>query len=186
MKGFRRIDVQRIKITDNVFRLIGRENLLITAGTLRNYNTMTAAWAALGFLWNKCVAIIYIRPQRYTYGFAERQKRFTLSFFGPRYRRVLDYCGTHSGRDVDKARATGLTAIAAGPASVGFREARLVLVCRKLYRQDLAGDRFLDRALRMKVYPKRDFHRFYIGEIEQCHVRPSPPAVRKARPRVKR
>ncbi len=181
MKGFRSVDVKRISLTNNVFQLIGYENFLITAGTLKDYNTMTAAWAGLGYLWNKCVAIIFVRPQRYTYRFTERFSRFTLSFFSPRYRPALTFCGTHSGRNVDKPRATGLTPVLTGTAAVCFREARFVLECRKLYRQDLAAGCFLDRALQKKVYPKRDFHRIYIGEIVKCYVKSARTTSKKAR-----
>lgn len=183
MKGFRTVDVKRTLLTDNVFRLIGQENFLITAGTLKKYNTMTAAWGGLGYLWNKCVAIIFVRPQRYTYRFTEQHRYFTLSFFESEYRRALDFCGTHSGRNVDKARATGLTPVWAGSDSVGFREARFVLECRKLYRQDLAADCFLDRRLRKKVYPKHDFHRVYIGEIVKCYIKTTRTSLKKSRSR---
>jgi len=50
---------------------------------------------------------------------------------------------------------------------VYFGEARLVLACRKLYFQDIAPERFLD--LRIEgMYPKKDYHRMYVGEIIQC------------------
>ena len=34
-------------------------------------NTMTASWGGTGILWNKPVAFIFIRPQRYTYELIE-------------------------------------------------------------------------------------------------------------------
>ena len=68
-------------LRDNPFRLVGREWMLITAGTLDAFNTMTASWGALGHLWERDVAICYVRPQRYTCGFMERSSVYTLSFF---------------------------------------------------------------------------------------------------------
>lgn len=171
MKSFKTVNVMRVSITDNVFRLIGKDNFLITAGHLKVYNTMTAAWATMGFLWNRCLAIIFVRPQRHTFHFTERFRYFTLSFFEEKYRPALDFCGTHSGRDCDKAAVTGLTPIATAQGSVAFKQARLILECRKLYAQDLASRCFLDRALRQRIYPRRDFHRFYIGEIVNCYVK---------------
>ncbi len=64
-----KIDPKDLK--DNVFSLIGERWALITAGTRERCNTMTASWGGLGVLWNKPVATVYIRPQRYTYRFAE-------------------------------------------------------------------------------------------------------------------
>ena len=40
-------------------------------------------------LWGKPVATVYIRPQRYTLEFVEREDCFTLSFFGEEYRKAL-------------------------------------------------------------------------------------------------
>ena len=57
--------MQQIDITElgkeNVFELIGKEWGLVTAGTLDNFNMMTVSWGALGELWGKHVAIIFIR-----------------------------------------------------------------------------------------------------------------------------
>jgi len=157
-------------IRDNVFKLIDSDWMLITAGTLKGWNTMTASWGGLGILWNKPVAFCFVRPTRHTFGFMEKNDRFTLSFFTERYRAALNLCGTKSGRDTDKARATGLTPVAGRRGFTSFAQARMVLECRKLYFQDLNPKAFLDSAI-IKNYPKRDFHRMYIGEITRCLVK---------------
>ena len=74
-------------ITDNVFKLIDKDWMLVTAGTLEHYNTMTASWGHMGIMWNLPVAIAWIRPQRHTFGFAEKYSHYTLSFFTEKYRR---------------------------------------------------------------------------------------------------
>jgi flavin reductase (DIM6/NTAB) family NADH-FMN oxidoreductase RutF len=70
-------------------------------------------WGGFGVLWRKNVAWCVIRPQRYTYEFVERADSFTLSFFQERYRSALELCGSKSGRDTDKFKAGGLTAVPA-------------------------------------------------------------------------
>lgn len=157
-------------IPDNAIRLIGDDWMLITAGTLDSYNTMTASWGALGVLWGRPVAFCFVRPQRHTYGFIERHDTFSLSFFRERYRNALTFCGTKSGRDVDKAREAGLTALAGNDGTVHFEQARLVFECRKLYFQDIDPDRFLDPAI-ADNYPKQDYHRMYVGGITRCLLR---------------
>jgi flavin reductase (DIM6/NTAB) family NADH-FMN oxidoreductase RutF len=170
-KPFEAIAVEALP--DNPFRLIGEEWLLITAGTPARYNTMTASWGGLGVLWNCKVAMVFVRPTRYTYEFMEAQPVFTLSFLDSRWRDALDYCGSHSGREVDKAAQTGLTPVPADCGSVTFAQARLVLECRTLYSDDLKPARFLDPAIETK-YPKKDYHRMYVGEILRCwSARPS-------------
>ncbi|MHB8846404.1 MAG: flavin reductase family protein [Nitrospirota bacterium] len=153
-------------LTDNPFKLIGADWMLITAGAAESYNTMTASWGGLGVLWERKVATCYIRPNRHTFGFVERSPNFSLSFFGEQHRKALQYCGTHSGRNTDKVKDAGLTPVKEG-GFIYFNEARLVLVCRKLYAQDIDPALFLDPAIE-SMYPQKDYHRMYIGEIVKC------------------
>ena len=155
------IDIRSIH--DNPFALIGDQWTLITAGDQNVYNTMTASWGGLGVLWSRPVATVYVRPQRYTYGFMEKNDYFTLTFFAPGERReALNLCGSKSGRDMDKFAASGLTAAFAACGAPYVAEGELVLVCRKLFAQDLEAESFLDRTIIDKNYPGGDFHRMYV------------------------
>ncbi len=169
MNDFR--TVKPTALQDNVFHSIGSDWMLVTAGTPTDFNTMTASWGGQGVLWNKNVAFAFVRPQRYTFEFMERELYFTLSFFDAAHRSALQYCGSHSGRDVDKMAATGLTPLPTPHGSVAFTQARLVFVCHKLYAQDLAGEHFIVPEVREEVYPTRDFHRLYVGEIMECWIK---------------
>ncbi len=151
-------------IADNAFRLIADDWFLVTAGSIRNYNTMTASWGTVGELWNRKVAICFIRPTRYTYEFMEKNDLFTFSFFDEKYRDVLKLCGTRSGRDIDKMAGIGLTPKLSENGTVFFEEARLVMECRKIYHHDFDPAKFLYESIE-KEYPKKDYHRMYIGEI---------------------
>lgn len=156
------------ELKDNFFHLINKEWMLVTAGNSVSYNTMTASWGTTGILWNRPVAICFVRPHRHTFQFTEKHDGFTLSFFDHRYREVLDFCGTHSGRDIDKAAQTGLKPVQTPLGSIAFEQARLVLECRKIYADFLKPDHFIVPEIAAKNYPGRDFHRFYIGEIVGC------------------
>ena len=61
---FEKVDIHSLNF--NPFDKIGKDWLLISATKSGKTNTMTASWGTLGHLWNKDVAIIFIRPQRYT------------------------------------------------------------------------------------------------------------------------
>jgi flavin reductase (DIM6/NTAB) family NADH-FMN oxidoreductase RutF len=152
-------------ITDNVFKLLDKDWMLVTAGGLDHFNTMTASWGHLGILWSLPVAIAYVRPQRYTYQFTNRYPYYTLSFFTEAYRPILQFCGSRSGKNVDKIAETGLTPVETERGNVIFNEARLVLECKKIYEDDLKKKNFLLPEVAKKNYPKDDFHRFYMGEI---------------------
>ena len=160
---FERIDPK--SLDQNVFSMIGDQWMLLTAGTREKCNTMTASWGGLGVLWGKPVATVYIRPQRYTLEFVEREEWFTLAFFGEEYRKALALCGSKSGRDIDKVKECGFTVETADGAPY-FAEADLVLVCKKAYWQDMDPTHFLDGEIDGKWYPEKDYHRIFIGEIE--------------------
>jgi flavin reductase (DIM6/NTAB) family NADH-FMN oxidoreductase RutF len=103
----------------------------------------------------------------------EGAEHYTLCFFAKEHQAVLDYCGSHSGRDVDKIAATGLTPVAdEATGATYFAEARLALVCRKLYAQNLTAESFGDRGIIGETYGKADFHRMYIGQIVRGLVVP--------------
>ncbi|MDR2479787.1 MAG: flavin reductase family protein [Treponema sp.] len=154
---------------------IAEEWMLITAGSTAagagSWNTMTASWGALGELWGKDVAFMFIRPTRHTRAFADSSLLFTLSFFDKQHHPALAFCGEKSGRDYDKAAETGLTPIvfggdiARGRASgaVAFKEASEIIICRKIYTHDFDPAQFLDPSIE-KNYPHKDYHRMYIGE----------------------
>jgi len=165
ISDFKKIDPK--DFSGNIIQKIGFDWMLITAGNPEKFNTMTASWGGMGFLWNKPVAFIFIRPQRFTYEFAELNEYFTLHFFEEKYREILNFCGSKSGRDVDKIAKTGLTVFNSPNNNVYFGQSYLQMECRKLYFDDLNPDHFLDEKI-IRNYPKNDFHRFYIGEIVDC------------------
>ena len=153
----------------NVFSAIGERWMLITAGTAGECNTMTASWGGLGVIWGAPSATCYIRPQRYTKEFVDREEYFTLAFFGEEYRPALSLCGSKSGRDVDKVKECGFTVKSAACGAPYFEEAGVVLVCRKRFAQDMDPEN-MPREIKDKWYPQRDYHTLYIGEIVEVLV----------------
>ncbi len=168
---FREIKPERLN--KSPFKLIGSDWMLITAGSAKKYNMMTASWGGFGVLWNKNICFCVIRPGRYTYGFMEKSKKFTLSFFDKRYKSLLEFCGSNSGRDVDKTERTGLTPVRGREGAVYFKQASLVIICKKIYYQQIDPRRFLDPGIH-KNYPKKDYHRMYVGQVVRCLIRSSP------------
>ena len=151
-------------LSDNVFSLIGDKWMLITAGSADDCNTMTASWGGLGILWGAPVATCYIRPQRYTKEFVDREEYFTLTFFEEEHRQALALCGSKSGRDVDKVKECGFTVKTAPCGAPYFEEASLVLVCRKRFAQEMDPAN-IPEDVKASVYPTQDYHTMYIGEI---------------------
>jgi flavin reductase (DIM6/NTAB) family NADH-FMN oxidoreductase RutF len=159
-------------MTFNLFNLIGDEWMLVTAGDENSCNTMTASWGHLGCLWgqNDPTAVIYLRPSRYTKEFVDEKGWFSLCVMDKSFKKQMAYLGSVSGRDEDKIGKAGLTPVYADN-TVYFEEAKLVLVCKKLYQSELQGSGFLYQETIDENYPQRDFHTMYVGKKEKVLVR---------------
>ena len=149
------------------------EGFLVTVGSgieHGKWNTMTAGWGSIGFLWNKLTAAVYIRPTRYTSEFTDREDYMTLSFFEENDSWAKDMLA-FSGRDADKAKKTGLKPVMLEDGVIAFEQAKTVLVCRKLYRSEFDMDLFVDPQIIIDSYPKKDFHYVYICEIVSVYTK---------------
>lgn len=163
------MQLKEIKLLEenfNPFESIGKGWCLITAGNEQSFNTMTASWGSLGVMWSKNVATVVIRPQRRTIGFINENDYFTISFFDEEHRDILKYCGSHSGRDVNKVKETGLIPFTI-EGTVSFEQAKKVLVCRKLYAQKIDPECFIDKDL-LSNYPDNDYHIAFVSEIKKA------------------
>lgn len=157
-------EIKPTEISENALKLIGEDWALVTSGCEEKFNTMTISWGGAGIMWGKPVAFTFIRPQRYTFEFMENNDYYTMSFFDEEYRDALKFCGSKSGRDYDKVKETGLTPKFTENGVPYFEEAKLVLVCKKLYAQDLNKESIIDNESVDKWY-NNDFHKMYISEI---------------------
>lgn len=160
------------KETDkNFFTAIGKEWMLISADKNDGSNNMmTASWGGIGVFWGKDICFCGIRPQRYTFEFAEEAEHIALCFFKEEHRRVLEICGAKSGRDIDKAAETGLTPIKLGNIT-GYEQAYMIIEAKKLYVDDLKKGCFIDKTLTSKFYADNDYHRIYVCEIENIYIK---------------
>lgn len=161
-----RIDYTQLEL--NPFSMIGSESFLLTAGTMNDWNTMTAGWGGLGYIWEEPAAFVFVRESRFTYSFIDRHDRFTLSFFPPEMKDALAFCGTHSGRDTNKAKEAGLTPISLDGA-VSFAEANLVFSCRKASKTVIDESSMIDSSI-LKLYPQHDWHSMFIGFIDGVYI----------------
>ncbi len=166
MDNFKNISPKNL---ENAIKLIGSDWMLITVRDKENgrTNAMTASWGAMGVLWNKTVCICFVRPQRHTHELLENESEFSIAFFDEEYRAALRLCGKESGREVDKLNKCGLSTCELDGVPV-INEAKLVLICKKLYEDELKKDAFLDQAL-LSNYANGDYHTFYVCEIKQAY-----------------
>lgn len=167
----KKTDVKELK--DNFFETISKEWMLVTAGNKDKYNMMTASWGGTGWLWNMPVAMIFIRPERFTHELIEDNATLTLSFLGnsPEMRKAYNFCGSKSGRDFDKAAETGLVPTETENGNITFAQARLTLECRKLYKDAIKPECMIDKSLE-KWYGEGHggYHDVYVLEIINAYV----------------
>lgn len=159
-------EIKHENFQENAFEMIGKDWPLITAEKDGKVNTMTASWGGVGVLWNKKVAYIFIRPQRYTKEFVDFSDRLSVCVLPNSYRKELAYLGNVSGKDEDKISNANLKVQKYEDVPY-FDEARLTLICRKLYAQDLKEECFIEKDIIDKWYPEKDYHTMYVVEIEK-------------------
>lgn len=165
---FREISAKELK--DNPFTLIGNDWLLVSAEKDGKANTMTASWGGLGVMWGKDVAFIVIRPQRYTKEFIDASSTLSLSVLPDGHKQEYGYLGKVSGRDEDKIAKVGFTVVHEDETPY-FEEARLVLICEKLFAQPYQPESIIDKEVLSKWYPDNDLHTLYICEIKKVLVK---------------
>ncbi|MBQ2286241.1 MAG: flavin reductase [Clostridia bacterium] len=158
------IDAKELK--ENFIKDIANEYMLVAAGDKSGYNMMTASWGFAGEMWGNDCMLTVIRPTRYTLEFVNKSDYFTLSFYGDN-REIHKVCGSKSGRDVDKAALAHLTPVF-DDNTVYFKEARMVIVCKKQYVQQMKEDCFTDKEP-LKWY-NNDLHYMIIGKIEKVII----------------
>ncbi len=158
--------MKEIKITDLPFPVfeLKKKWMLISAEKDNKTNTMTASWGGFGIMWNKEVAYVVIRPQRYIKEFVDHAAGFSLSFFDDSFKKQLNYLGKVSGRDENKIEKAGLT-ISQDNSIPYFTEAETVIFAKKLFAQPMDEAAFLDKKIIETWYPEKDFHILYIAEI---------------------
>lgn len=159
-------EIKPTELAENAIKLIGQEWMLIAAGNATKFNMMTASWGGVGYLWNRPVVFVFVRPERYTYEFTESNNYFTLTFFGAEYKKVLSILGSKSGRDIDKMSDSGLTPYFTERGTPAFEEARITIECRKMYGTMLEADSFIDKSPIEPHYTSHGaFHKMYVAEI---------------------
>lgn len=147
-----------------IFELFDEGWPILTAGNKDNFNMMTISWGEMGTLWGKPVVSVFVRESRYTHEFMDKEDYFTLTFVNRMwYNEQLKLLGSKSGRDIDKMKETGFT-VFERPHGISFTDVRMIIVCRKLFKQQLDMDA-MPEEIRTKFYKNGDPHDMYIGEV---------------------
>ena len=133
-------------------------------------NTMTIGWATIGFVWKRKVLMVAVRDSRYTFQLMEKADNFTVTVPTDRtYKDAVMFCGTKSGRDYDKFEQCNLQqrqAIHVGSPVIDIPGVHYE--CKIIYKS-VMDSALLDNELDEGLYPKKDYHTLYFGEILACY-----------------
>ncbi len=153
------------KLDKNIIDLIDPRGVILLAGEGEKANPMTVSWGHFGVMWNRPIFIVHVRPTRYTHSLMEEGEDFTLNVIGDDRTDVLEVSGRKSGRDINKIKELKLTLISSNHVKTpALEEAKLIFECRIIYKDTIKPEKFLDPSI-AKLYPRKDWHTSYWGEI---------------------
>jgi flavin reductase (DIM6/NTAB) family NADH-FMN oxidoreductase RutF len=143
----------------------------LTVKSGNNLNTMTIGWGSFGYIWGKQIIMVMVRKSRYTYSIIEKTDNFSISIpFHNNLRKELSYCGSYSGRDVDKFEECNLKTIPGKAIDTPIiKGCNLHLECKIKFKQEM-DKKLLANDYREKWYPESNFHTLYFGELLACYI----------------
>lgn len=167
---FKKIKATEIK--ENSIKLFKEGAPICVCGTIDEHNGLTIGWGMLGSLWRKEVAIVYIKPTRYTFEYANQCEYFSIMWFDDELKLSVNRVfGSLSGKDVNKEELANLSLIELDNCPC-YQEAKMIITCRKIYQAPLKKENILSNdVLLMPLYNDELFHSEYIGEIVNVYIK---------------
>lgn len=121
-------------------------------------NVMTIGWGGLVRMWDRDILMVPVRTSRYTHELLQAVDEFIVSV--PPEGAMLDelsFCGSRSGRNIDKIKDCDLTP---SGGMVGCKNYRAKIILRQPMEEDKLDEAFLNN-----YYPLRNLHVLYYCEI---------------------
>ncbi|MBI5578775.1 MAG: flavin reductase family protein [Deltaproteobacteria bacterium] len=160
-------DIDFMAVYEGVLKQI-KEGAFLTVKAGKQLNTMTIGWATIGFAWRKPIMMVMVRNSRHTFSLIEKAADFTVSVPTGEMKKEIAFCGTKSGRDVDKLKECGLkSAPSRKVVSPIIQIPGIHFECRIVYKNAIDPAR-LSREYD-PIYPEKDYHTLYFGEIQACY-----------------
>jgi len=167
------MEYQSIKyneLSDRMFEQL-RKGAFFTTKVGNKVNTMTIAWGGINIVWNKPFFVAYVRFSRDSYQMVEESDEFTISVpLEKDLRKELAYCGTKSGRDVDKIEDMKLN-ISPGRVlkTPILSDCELHYECKVAYKLPM-GQGLIPQDVKQRYYNNKDYHMIYYGEIVDSYI----------------
>lgn len=161
-------DVDYMSVAEDSMNKI-KAGVFLTVKSEKRLNTMTIGWATFGFIWRKPIMMVAVRSSRHTFGIIEAAKVFTVSIPAGDMRKEIAFCGSKSGLDVDKFKMCNME-------TTGGRKVDSPVIktrgrhyeCKIIYKSAM-DPAHLDKDYDSLLYPQKDYHTLYFGEILACY-----------------
>lgn len=175
-----RQEIEVLSYANDILKAV-KTGVLLTTKVDDKVNCMTISWGTIGIEWAKPIFTVFIRENRFSKSQLDKNGEFTINVpYGEYDKKILNFCGTNSGRDVDKIKELGLTLISPQIISVpAIKELALTLECKVIYKQK-QDENAVTEANRIKFYPQdvdsffcganRDYHTAYYGEVVSAYI----------------
>lgn len=127
---------------------------LISCGTMTEPKVLTVSWTGIASS-NPFRLYISVQPTRNSFPYIKESGEFTVNIPDESLLTIVDYCGTHSGRDVDKFAVCHLT-----PEQGKYISAPMIAECPV--------------SIECRVYQSIDLgsHEMFIADILATHIAP--------------
>jgi flavin reductase (DIM6/NTAB) family NADH-FMN oxidoreductase RutF len=166
-----KMHMQQREYLDQAAEVMARikKGAFLTVKADSKVNTMTIGWATIGYIWQKPVFMIAVRDSRHTFTLLEKTDNFTVTIpAGDAQNKALTFCGTKSGREFNKFKQCDLQQ------KQGIHTTSPIIdipgihyECKIVYKSAM-DNTFLDAGLE-RLYPDKDYHTLYFGEILACY-----------------
>lgn len=161
-------DVDCTKVVEDSINHI-KKGAFLTVKSGNKLNTMTIGWATFGIVWSKPIMMVAVRSSRHTFGIIDTAGDFTVTIPKENLDKAIAFCGSKSGRDVDKFKMCNLeTENGRRTASPVIKTNGRHFECRIIYKSAMDPAHF-DKDYDAAIYPKKDYHTLYFGEIVACY-----------------
>jgi flavin reductase (DIM6/NTAB) family NADH-FMN oxidoreductase RutF len=161
-------DLDYMNIAEDAIKKI-KKGAFLTVKAGNALNTMTIGWATFGFIWQKPIMMVAVRPTRHTFGIIEKAKDFTVTVPAGGMVKEIAFCGTESGRNVDKIKMCKLEMISGQKVvSPIIKTPGYHYECKIVYKSAM-NEAYLDKNYDTSLYPQKDYHTLYFGEILACY-----------------
>ena len=169
--------IEPTELTENVFKLVGKDYSVITAGSDSLYNSMTASWGGWGQLFEVPVTWCFLNASRYTLEFIKKEQSYTMTYFPDQFKDQVIAFGSKSGRNSDKMKETTLTYVKTPSGNITYKEAKLIIECKLVEITETnpkdfyseKGKEFVEKG--KKDGNGKEYHKLVFGDITAVWIR---------------